>query len=190
MDRHAFRVSRIAPLAEPWPDWFAQAMARTMPPGVAPLALFRTLATSRRAWDKFSAGSLLDRGPLSLRDREIVIDRTTALCRCSYEWGIHVALFAERAGLSQDQVNDSAAATPDRRLWSEGELALLASVDALIDHKRLDDAEFDRLRAHYSDEQILEAVQLVAFYHGVSLICGALALAPEPGMPELPSKGV
>jgi len=29
-------------------------------------------------------------------------------------------------------------------------------------------------------------VQLVAFYHGVALICGALALAPEPGMSTLP----
>ena len=50
-----------------------------------------------RAWDKFRAGSLLDRGPLSLREREIVIDRTCALTGCEYEWGVHVALFAKAA---------------------------------------------------------------------------------------------
>lgn len=183
-------MSRIAPLDQPWPAWFGEAMARIMPPGVEPLGLFRTLATSRRAWEKFSAGSLLDKGPLPLREREIVIDRTTALCGCSYEWGIHVALFAERAGLSPAQLADTAAATPDPSLWSEAELALLESVEALIRRKRLEDGEYDRLRTHYADEQILEVIQLVAFYHGVSLICGALALAPEPGMPELPSKGV
>ena len=182
-------MSRLAPLDPPWPGWFADAMARVMPPGVEPPALFRALATSPRAWEKFSAGSLLDRGPLPRRDREIVIDRTTALCGCSYEWGIHVTLFADRAGLTPSQVADSAAATPDPGLWSENELALLESVDALIHRKRLEEGEFDRLRTHYSDAQILEVIQLVAFYHGVALICGALALAPEPGMPELPSKG-
>ena len=35
--------------------------------------------------------------PLSLREREIVIDRTCALTGCEYEWGVHVAIFAEAA---------------------------------------------------------------------------------------------
>ncbi len=161
-----------------------------MPPGMAPLMLFRTIATSPRAWEKFSAGSLLDKGPLSLREREIVIDRTTAICGCGYEWGVHAALFAERAGLSPEQVEDTTAETIDPALWSEPERALIASVDALIARKRLDEAEFAALRGHFAEDQILEIVQLVAFYHGVSLICGALALSAEPGMPDLPSKGV
>mgnify|MGYP000238683459 CR=1 FL=1 len=67
---------------------------------------------------------------------------------------------------------------------------LIETVDALIARKRLDDAEFVALRDHYGEDQILEIVQLVAFYHGVALICGALALSAEPGMPDLPSKGV
>jgi alkylhydroperoxidase family enzyme len=164
-------------------------MARTMPPGMEPLALFRTVATSPRAWSKFSAGSLLDKGPLPLREREIVIDRTTARCGCDYEWGIHVALFAERAGLGPEQIAATASGDVDPRCWSEAEQALIASVDALLERKRLSDEEFARLHGHFSDEQILEIVQLVSFYHGVSLICGALALAPEPGMPTLPSEG-
>jgi len=183
-------VSRIAPLAEPWPAWFADAMTRVMPPGVAPLALFRALATSERAWDKFSSGSLIDKGPLPLRAREIVIDRTTARCGCSYEWGIHIALFAERAGLTAAQVEDTAADSIDPSLWSDDERALLVTVDALIDRKLLGTSEFDGLRSHFSHAQILEIVQLVGFYHGVALICGALDLPPEPGMPILPSKGV
>ena len=183
-------MSRIAPLERPFPDFFAEAMARTMPPGAEPLTLFKAVATSRRAWEKFAAGSLLDQGPLPLREREIVIDRTTARCGCDYEWGVHVAIFGERAGLSEAQTADTAAAAPDPSLWSEAELALLAAVDALIDRKRLDDEEYARLSAHHSEDQILEIVQLVAFYHGVALICGALALEPEPGMPTLPSKGV
>lgn len=183
-------MSRIAPVEAPWPAWFTEAMARTMPPGAEPLALFKSLATSERAWTKFAAGSLLDKGPLPLREREIVIDRTTARCGCSYEWGIHAALFGARAGLSEAQLADTASAAIDRTLWSEADIVLIEATDALIDRKRLSDGEFEGLRAHFSDAQILEIVQLVAFYHGVSLICGALALAPEPGMPILPSTGV
>ena len=182
-------MSRIAPLERPFPPAFAQAMDRAMPPGAEPLVLFRAIAASERAWRKFSAGSLLDKGPLPLREREIVIDRTAARCGCSYEWGIHVATFAERAGLSEAQVADTAADRPDSALWSESERVLLDTVDALLDRRRLDDFEYERVRGHFSAEQILEIVQLVAFYHGVALICGALDLPPEPGMPTLPSKG-
>ncbi len=64
--------------------------------GAAPLMLFRVVAGNARAWDKFRATSLLDGGPLSLREREIVIDRTCALTGCEYEWGVHVADFCQR----------------------------------------------------------------------------------------------
>ena len=160
-----------------------------MPPGMEPLALFRTVARSERAWSKFAGGSLLDKGPLTLREREIVIDRTAARCGCSYEWGVHVRLFGERAGLSQRQLEATAESGIDPALWSEAEVALLESVDRLLENKRLSDSEHDRLSEHFSAEQILEIVQLVAFYHGVALICGAFDLAPEPGMPSLPSSG-
>lgn len=183
-------MSRIAPLAPPWPEEFEQAMARTMPRGMEPLTLFKAIATSPRAWRKFSAGSLLDKGPLSLRHRETVIDRTTARCGCGYEWGIHAALFGGAAGLDSEHLAATATAEVDARLWDEAERALLATVDALLDRKRLSDEEFDRLRVHFDEAQILEIVQLISFYHGVSLICGALDLAPEPGMPDLPTRGV
>ena len=180
-------MSRIGLIEEPYPDWFAAAMARIMPAGAPPLKLFRTIATSSRAWDKFAAGSLLDKGPLPLREREIVILRTCARCHCGYEWGVHALLFAARAGLSEAQVADSAAMPPDRSLWSEAEAALLHSVDALVSRKRLDEREFAELSGHYRPDQILEIIQLVAFYTGVSMICGGLAIEPEPGTPPLPA---
>jgi alkylhydroperoxidase family enzyme len=182
-------LSRIAPLERPWPPFFAEAMERVMPQGAEPLLLFRTVATSPRAWTKFAAGSLLDKGPLPLREREIVIHRTAARCGCDYEWGIHAALFAERAGMDEAQLRDTAAHSVDPALWSEAEAVLLESVDALILRKRLDDLEYERLALHFTTDQILEVIQLAAFYHGVALICGALDLAPEPGIPNLPSRG-
>jgi alkylhydroperoxidase family enzyme len=179
-------LSRIGLLDEPFPEWFAAAMARVMPPGREPLALFRAIGTSQRAWNKFSAGSLLDKGPLSLREREIVIHRTTARCGCDYEWGVHAALFAQRAGLSESQLADTAAARVDRHLWSEADAVLLDGVDALLDRKRLTQKEFAALSGHFEADQIVEIVQLTAFYTGVSMICGALGIDPEPGTPALP----
>ncbi|HEY6965012.1 MAG TPA: carboxymuconolactone decarboxylase family protein, partial [Erythrobacter sp.] len=95
-------MARIEPLAEPYPEPFARAMAVLMR-GAPPLKLFTTLAKHDRAWGKFTAGSMLDRGPLSLRDRELVIDRTTARCGCEYEYGVHIRGFAEKAGIDEAQ---------------------------------------------------------------------------------------
>ena len=97
-------MPRIAPAEAPYPPQIAAELARIMPEGVEPLVLFRTLAKSPRVFEKTFAGGLLDKGPLSLRQREIVIDRTTARLGCEYEWGVHIALFAERAGFSREQV--------------------------------------------------------------------------------------
>ena len=96
-------MSRIAPLEPPY-DPETQSHFNRIMRGAPPLMLFRVIAGNARAWEKFRAASLLDRGPLSLREREIVIDRTCALTGCEYEWGVHVATFAEAAHLTGEQV--------------------------------------------------------------------------------------
>jgi hypothetical protein len=69
---------------------------------------------------------------LPLRDREIVIDRTCARCGCEYEWGVHVAFFAERAGLDQHQIASLASGTADDPCWDgEQDRLLIRAVDAL-----------------------------------------------------------
>jgi hypothetical protein len=95
--------ARIAPLDPPYAPDIQEQFDRIMR-GAPPLMLFRVMAGHARAWDKFRAGGLLDRGPLNLRQREIVIDRTCALTACEYEWGVHVATFAEAAHLTDEEV--------------------------------------------------------------------------------------
>ena len=90
---------RVEPVVPPYPPELQAIFDRVMPPGVPPLSLFTTLARVPRVYERFRAGSLLDRGPLSLRHREIVIDRTCARCGCAYEWGVHVAFFAQRVAV-------------------------------------------------------------------------------------------
>ena len=99
-------MSRIAPLQPPYAPEIQQQFDRVMR-GAPPLVLFRVMAGNARAWEKFRAGSLLDRGPLSLREREIVIDRTCALTKCEYEWGVHVTAFAGAAHLTADEIRAS-----------------------------------------------------------------------------------
>jgi len=69
---------RIEPIKPPYPPDLQAVFDRIMPAGVPPLALFTTLATVPRVYDRFRAGSLLDRGPITLRHREIVIDQRNA----------------------------------------------------------------------------------------------------------------
>ena len=96
-------MPRIAPLEPPYQAEI-QSQFDPIMRGAPPLMLFRVMASNLRAWEKFRAGSLLDRGPLSLREREIVIDRTCALNACEYEWGVHVTTFALAAGLNENEI--------------------------------------------------------------------------------------
>src|SRR5690348_3294944 len=134
-------VPRIAPLEPPYAADI-QADFDAIMRGAPPLILFRVMATNARAWQKFRAGSLLDKGALTLRQREIVIDRTCALNKCEYEWGVHVAIFAKAAELSDEQVSATVLGDPDAPCWSAAEQALLRAVDALHHRAALSDDEF------------------------------------------------
>jgi alkylhydroperoxidase family enzyme len=159
-----------------------------MPPGTPPLRLFTTLARVPRVWERFRAGSLLDRGPLSLRHREIVINRTCARCGCAYEWGVHVGFFAERVALTPEQLRASVHGDAEDAAWStDEERALIRMVDELHDSAHLSDEVWDRLAAAFPVEQILELIALVGFYHTVSFFANGLRLPSEPhGVPFPP----
>ena len=100
--------ARIAPVKPPFSADTQAVFDRIMPPGAPPLALFTTLARDARLFERLRGGSLLDKGHLTLRQREVVIDRVTALSGSEYEWGVHVAFFARRAGLDEAQVASTA----------------------------------------------------------------------------------
>ena len=176
---------RIAPLQPPYPPEIQQQFDRIMR-GAPPLKLFRTMAGHARAWEKFRGGGLLDRGPLSLREREIVIDRTCARTGCEYEWGVHIAAFAEAARLTDEQVRATVLGDADASCWSAAEQALIAAVDALHASATLDDAEFSALSAHYDDARIFEIILLCGFYRTVSYLANTLALPLEEKATRFP----
>jgi alkylhydroperoxidase family enzyme len=178
-------MSRIAPLQPPYQPEIQGQFDRIMR-GAPPLMLFRVVAGNARAWEKFRAGSLLDKGPLSLREREIVIDRTCARTGCEYEWGVHVALFAAAADLTGEQVRATVVDGADAPCWSPAEQALIAAVDALHARATLSDAEFTALSAHYDDAKIFEIILLCGFYRTVSYLANGLALSLEEKAERFP----
>ena len=132
-------TTRISPAQPPFPAEIQERFDRLMPKGMAPLVLFTTLARDKRLFQKFMAGGLLDPGHLTLRQREIVIDRVTALCGSEYEWGVHIAFFAKRAGLDENQVASTAKGGKDDPVWSDEDRALLAACDQLHRNCDIDD---------------------------------------------------
>jgi alkylhydroperoxidase family enzyme len=178
-------MSRIAPLEPPYAPEIQGQFDRIMR-GAPPLMLFRVIAGNARAWEKFRAGSLLDPGPLSLREREIVIDRTAALTGCEYEWGVHVTAFAAAAQLTDEQIRATVLGKADAPCWSAAEQALIAAVDALHERATLSDAEFKALSAHYDDARIFEIILLCGFYRSVSYLANGLALPLEQNAARFP----
>ena len=172
--------ARILPAEPPFPTDVQNALNRIMPPGMPPLTLFTTLARDPRLFGKFFAAGLLDRGHLTLRQREIVIDRTTALCGSEYEWGVHVASFARRAELTGAQIDAIVSGTADDAGWTANDRVLLQLCDALHHNCTIDDDLWQALKGDFSDEAILELLMLAGFYRTVSYLTNALRLPLEP----------
>lgn len=170
---------RIDPAVPPFSDAVAATLERLMPPGVPPLVLFTTLARSERAFSRFMAAGLLDKGPLSLREREIMIDRTCARTGSEYEWGVHIALFAERAGLTKDQVAATVCAEASET-WSARERLIVRLADALHETSTIDEALWGEIVREFSTEQILELILLAGFYRTVAYLTNGLKLPLEP----------
>jgi alkylhydroperoxidase family enzyme len=172
-------TARIAPAVAPFSEDIQAWLGRTMPDGVAPLVLFTTLARDERLFNKFFAGGLLDRGHLTLRQREIVIDRTTALCRSEYEWGVHVSLFGRRVGLTSRHLHSLVHGGAGDQCWSDDERLLLRLCDELHETSTLADPLWDELRVAFSEQALLELLLLAGFYRTVSYLTNALKLPLE-----------
>jgi len=170
---------RLAPLEPPYAPDMQTFFDRIMPPGVPPLVLFTTLARDARLFERFRAGSLLDKGHLTLRQREIVIDRVTARCGSEYEWGVHVAFFAARVGLDEDMQRSLVRGTADDPCWSSEEAAIIRACDQLLASADLTDEAWQSLREHLSEMAVVEIIMLVGFYRTVSCLTNSLRLPLE-----------
>lgn len=180
-------TARVAPASQPFPTDIQTWLDKTMPPGKPPLVLFTTMARDPRLFGKFFAAGLLDRGHLTLRQRELVILRTTALCRSEYEWGVHVAVFGDRVGLDGAQRKSLTTGSAEDACWDTADRQLLRMCDALHRDCAIDDALWQALRHTFSEEAMLELLMLAGFYRTVSYLTNALQLPLEPDGARFPA---
>lgn len=173
-------MARLNPLLPPFEPAVAAELAQ-MP---ADIALFRTVAHNPRVLSRWRGGGLLDKGSITLRQRELIILRTTARLRAEYEWGVHVAYFKTKAGFSDAEI--AATLHGDAADWKTEEAVLVEMTDALIDQRTVDDALWQRAAGYYKADQLIEIIALVGFYHLVSFTVNATGVALEPGAPRFP----
>jgi 4-carboxymuconolactone decarboxylase len=178
---------RMATLSSPYDP---AAAARLADWGVGPddeaLQMVRVLVAQHpdlgdalRPLGFFFAG---DRTALDTRTRELVVTRVTARCGCEYEWGLRVAIMAEAADLTHEQIAATLEPTIDPVAWTDlRDRAVLAAVDQLHDTGRLDDPGYSALRESYDDRQIVELLILAGWYHAVSYLDAGARLPAEPG---------
>jgi alkylhydroperoxidase family enzyme len=179
---------RIIPAAPPYDPEVAARLQSMMPPGVPPILLFRTfvrnlpMTEAMGGWGRYELGKQLS---LSMRDREIVIVRTCANCRCEYEWGVHLVFYAARTGLTGDQVASLTHGGAADRCWtSERERLLVEAADALHHGADVGDDLWARLAAVFDDAQLLDLFLLCGWYHAISYAANAARVDLEAGSPR------
>ena len=173
---------RIEPLEAPFDEPVGSTLERMMPPGVPPIALFRTFAHNPamtagvNAWGSYY---LSKQSSLTMRTREIVIDRVTARCGCEYEWGIHIAFFAERVGLTDDQVRSLTFGSPADACWEVPDRLAIELVDELHDSSTISDDLWARLAQEFTTPQLLDMMLLAGWYHAISYVAQAAQVPLE-----------
>jgi len=181
-------MPRIAALEPPYEDEVERTLQGMVPPGVPPILLFRTFAQNlpmtqaMRGWGTYELSRELS---LTMRDREIVIDRTCARCRCEYEWSVHVAFFAERVGLTPEQNTSLVGGMHGDACWTDArDRLLIRAIDELHDRSAISDELWAALQAEFSDQQLLDLMLLCGWYHAISFVANGAQVALETGAPR------
>lgn len=177
---------RIPPLDPPF-EAELQAEFDKIMRGAPPLLLFRTVARNPRVLQRWFAGSLLDQGSVTLRDRELMILRTTARCGAEYEWGVHVASFGAKAQWTEDELRASVHGDASEPCWTEREQCVILLADQLHAAGTVADEAWRRISRSFSGEQLIELVTLAGLYHMVSFMVNAFAVQRETFAPGFPA---
>jgi 4-carboxymuconolactone decarboxylase len=174
---------RLEPLAPPYAPELEALLTRMTPPNAPEtLALFRVLAhnplLAERAngWGAYLLGR---KASLSLRDREVVIDRVCVRCGAEYEWGVHVAAFSEAAGFTPEQNSAIASTGQDLGSLTTNDRLLVRMVDELHDTSDVSDALWAELATIWSPAQLIELLMLAGWYHAISYVCNAARVPME-----------
>lgn len=114
-------------------------------------------------------GLFLFKGALTVRDRELAILRTGWLCQAPYEWGEHVKIGRNLAGITDEEIRRVMTGSIADG-WSEHERALLRAVEELHADAMISDDTWAVLAKSLNDQQLLELPVLIGQYMGVAFL--------------------
>lgn len=129
-----------------------------------------------RDWNRMGV-TILMKGDLSHKLRELAILRVGDLAKSNYEWTKHVPI-ALMAGASQEQV-DALSNWIDASCFDEQEKAVLQYTDEVALNIRASDETFDRIAEFLSQKEIVELTTTIGFYGMVSRTLEALQIELE-----------
>jgi alkylhydroperoxidase family enzyme len=176
---------RIAPIDAPDEEQ-RELLAKTLlGPDGRPLNLFSTLARRPRLLRRVNAlgGYFMAHGDIPVRARELVILRVAARAESSYELGQH-RWIAARAGLTSAEI-DAAAHVGSAHAWAAADRAVLDLADELASTDAVTDALWDRLGAHFDDDQRIEMLVLAGFYRMLACVLNGLRVELDTSVAEL-----
>jgi alkylhydroperoxidase family enzyme len=182
----ASRPLRIPPLPPDERDERANELLAPVAVDGRDLNIFATLVRHPRLFNRWSAfgGTLLRRGELSGRHRELLILRTAWHCHADYEWGQHVRI-AGRAGFTDEEIARIVKG-PDAPGWSALDAALVRAADELHHDSYITGDTWKVLAEDLDERQLIEVCMVVGQYHLVAYTLNSLGVEPETDAAPFP----
>ena len=183
-ERVRLKEPRIKPLAESERNTEQQALLNRIKGRM--INLYPTMANSPKLADKFLSfgGYILSESTLPPREREILILRTGWLCQSEYEFGQHT-LVGKRQGLAEEEI-ERITKGPRASGWDPFDATLLRAADELHADAFITDATWNALAKRYNQQQLMDVVATVGYYHLVSMSLNSFGVQLEQGVPGFP----
>ena len=129
-----------------------------------------------RDWNRMGI-TLLLKGDLSPKLRELAILRVGVLAKANYEWTKHVPM-ALAAGANHEQI-DALSDWMDSNEFNEQERAVLRYTDEVSQDIRASDDTFSKIREFLTEQEIIELTVTIGYYGMVCRTLEALQIELE-----------
>jgi len=131
-------------------------------------ALYKILLNSPEicnGWEQMMS-AVRNKSSLDAALREMIILRVAVLNKASYEFEAHVP-HAQKAGFADAKI-EALKQPAIGAEFTEQERVILEATDSLTRDVSLTDAQFDKLRPHFNEGELVEVMATIASYNMVS----------------------
>ena len=182
----ALAAALLAPLADADLDERQKALIRPFEETGRDYAVFRTMLHHPRAMEAFLGWGQYVLSPdnsLDPRERELVILRVGARCRCEYEFLRH-ALIARKLGYSDAQLRRIADGPASG--WDGDEGLLPQAVDHLVMYGKAEPELFATLMEKMGKQKAIDVIWTTGQYSQVCMFLLTLGVQPDPDIANDP----